>query len=158
MVDLVHCLEHCFGRKGRSLFCFFFFSSIAVQISGSGISNLLAVATTFTGRSDSEHETDENEIGSESDQHKNKDATEDDEEKNEEEFVKTPFDHTPTDDEDETNVESNVDEKAEGDEDEEMDYTTSLLYDDIDIRRIDPVRTDEWFVQQEGTEKEMINS
>nr|GFD27836.1 hypothetical protein [Tanacetum cinerariifolium] len=67
-------------------------------------------------------------------------------------------DHTPTDDEDETNVESNVDEKAEGDEDEEMDYTTSLLYDDIDIRRIDPVRTDEWFVQQEGTEKEMINA
>nr|GEZ60199.1 hypothetical protein [Tanacetum cinerariifolium] len=28
---------------------FFFFSSIAVQTSGSGISNLLAVATTFTG-------------------------------------------------------------------------------------------------------------
>nr|GEY12125.1 hypothetical protein [Tanacetum cinerariifolium] len=34
----------------RNLSCFFFFSSIAVQTSGSGISNLLAVATTFTGR------------------------------------------------------------------------------------------------------------
>nr|GEX85812.1 hypothetical protein [Tanacetum cinerariifolium] len=36
-------------RKNKKRFhCFFFFSSIAVQTSSSGISNLLAVATTFT--------------------------------------------------------------------------------------------------------------
>nr|GEU36905.1 reverse transcriptase domain-containing protein [Tanacetum cinerariifolium] len=33
----------------RSMSCFFFFSSIAVQTSSSGISNLLAMATTFIG-------------------------------------------------------------------------------------------------------------
>ncbi|GJZ91867.1 hypothetical protein Tco_0663932 [Tanacetum coccineum] len=38
-----------------------------------------------------------------------------------------------------------------------MDYTTSLLYDDVDVRRNDPVHTDEGLVQQEGTEAEMTN-
>nr|GEZ24013.1 hypothetical protein [Tanacetum cinerariifolium] len=36
-------------NPSSSQYSFFFFSSIAVQTSGSGISNLLAVATTFTG-------------------------------------------------------------------------------------------------------------
>nr|GEU80167.1 reverse transcriptase domain-containing protein [Tanacetum cinerariifolium] len=35
--------------SSRPVIIFFFFSSLAVQTSGSGISNLLAVATTFTG-------------------------------------------------------------------------------------------------------------
>nr|GEW18332.1 putative reverse transcriptase domain-containing protein [Tanacetum cinerariifolium] len=37
------------GKTWGTILVFFFFSSIAVKTSGSGISNLLAVATTFTG-------------------------------------------------------------------------------------------------------------
>ncbi|GKB13116.1 retrovirus-related pol polyprotein from transposon TNT 1-94 [Tanacetum coccineum] len=44
------------------------------------------------------------------------------------EFVKTPSNYS--DDEDETKTTN----KAKGDEDEEMDYTTNQLYDDVDIR------------------------
>ncbi|GKE28971.1 hypothetical protein Tco_1444355 [Tanacetum coccineum] len=90
--------------------------------------------------SDSEHETDENESGSESDQDKNEKDIED-EVKNE--FVKTPS--NDSDDEDETKITD----KAEGDEDEEMDYTTSQLYDDVDIRLNEPVDTDKGFIQEE---------
>ncbi|GJZ33206.1 hypothetical protein Tco_0578642 [Tanacetum coccineum] len=74
---------------------------------------------------DSDHETEENKSGSESDHEEN----EDDEEEVKDEFVKTPS--NDSDDEDETKI----DDKIEGDEDEEMDYTTSQLYDDIDIRQ-----------------------
>nr|GEV22015.1 hypothetical protein [Tanacetum cinerariifolium] len=77
-------------------------------------------------KSDLEHETNENESGSESDH--------DESDENEE-----------YDDEDETKITN----KAEGDEDEEIDYTTSQLYDDVDIRLIKPVYTDEGFVQEE---------
>ncbi|GKA61950.1 hypothetical protein Tco_0761469 [Tanacetum coccineum] len=49
------------------------------------------------------------------------------------------------DDEDETNITD----KDEGDEDEEMDYTTSQLYDDVDIRLNEPVDTDKGFIQEE---------
>nr|GEZ77334.1 hypothetical protein [Tanacetum cinerariifolium] len=55
--------------------------------------------------SDSEHETNENETSSEFDQEENKEEIEDDEEEKGDEFVKTPSNYTPTDDEDETNVE-----------------------------------------------------
>nr|GEX71898.1 hypothetical protein [Tanacetum cinerariifolium] len=48
-------------------------------------------------------------------------------------------------------------EKAKGDEDEEMDYTTSQLYDDVDIRLNELVDTDKGFVQEEGTDAAMIN-
>ncbi|GJS03271.1 hypothetical protein Tco_0319779 [Tanacetum coccineum] len=106
--------------------------------------------------SDSEQETDENETCSESDKQENEEEVKEDDEE-EDEFVKTPSNYTPTDDEDETNVESKAEDNAEGDEDEEMDYTTSLLYDDVDVRRNNPVHTDEGFVQQEGTDAEMIN-
>ncbi|GJW75153.1 hypothetical protein Tco_0134523 [Tanacetum coccineum] len=82
----------------------------------------------------SEHETDENISGSESDQDKNED--EDDEEEVKDELVKTPS--NDSDDEDETKITD----KAEGDEDEEMDYTTSQLYDDVDIRLNEPVDID----------------
>ncbi|GKC48789.1 hypothetical protein Tco_1071534 [Tanacetum coccineum] len=80
--------------------------------------------------SDSEHETDENETGSESDQEENEEEVEDDEEEKNDEFVKTMSNYT--DDEDETNVESKVEDKAE-------------------------VNTDEGFIQKEGTDAEMIN-
>ncbi|GJU92952.1 hypothetical protein Tco_1317708 [Tanacetum coccineum] len=41
----------------------------------------------------------------------------------------------------------NITDKAEGDEDEEMHYTTSQLYDDVDIRLNEPVDTDKGFIQ-----------
>ncbi|GJU62996.1 hypothetical protein Tco_1244831 [Tanacetum coccineum] len=58
----------------------------------------------------------------ESDQDKNKENIGDDEE----EEVKDEFVKTPSNDSDETKITN----KAKGDEDEEMDYTTSQLYDD----------------------------
>ncbi|GJV58105.1 hypothetical protein Tco_1459110, partial [Tanacetum coccineum] len=67
------------------------------------------------------------------------------------EIVKTSS--NDSDYEDETKV---VD-KAKGDEDEEMDYTTSLLYDDVDIRMNEPVDADKGFVQEEGTDAAMTN-
>ncbi|GKF05350.1 hypothetical protein Tco_0036018 [Tanacetum coccineum] len=83
---------------------------------------------------------DENESGSESDQQENEEEVEDDEE---DEFVKTPSNYTPTDDEDLTNVESKVDDNAEGDKDKGMDDTINLLYDDVDVRLNEPVHADE---------------
>ncbi|GJU70225.1 hypothetical protein Tco_1256484 [Tanacetum coccineum] len=74
--------------------------------------------------SDSEHETDENESGSESNKKENKEKIGDDEEEKEEELVKTSSNDSY--DEDETNI---ID-KTEGDEDEELDYTTNQLYND----------------------------
>ncbi|GKB67562.1 hypothetical protein Tco_0928974 [Tanacetum coccineum] len=67
------------------------------------------------------------------------------------EFVKTPSNYS--DDEDETKTTN----KAKGDEDEEMDYTTNQLYDDVDIRLNEPVDTDKGFIQEEGTNAEMTN-
>ncbi|GJW38053.1 hypothetical protein Tco_0060973 [Tanacetum coccineum] len=90
--------------------------------------------------SDSEHES---EMGSESHHQENEEEVEDDKKEKEDEYVGTPSHYSPTDDEDETNVKSKVEDKAGGDEDDEMDYTTSLLYDDVDVRRNDPVHIDE---------------
>ncbi|GJV04433.1 hypothetical protein Tco_1338002 [Tanacetum coccineum] len=42
-------------------------------------------------------------------------------------------------------------------EDEEMDYTTSQLYDDVDIRLNEPVDTNKGFIQEEGTNAEITN-
>ncbi|GJY76995.1 hypothetical protein Tco_0482111 [Tanacetum coccineum] len=92
--------------------------------------------------SDSKHETDECELGSKSDNEENEED-EDDEEEVKDEFVKTPS--------------NNFDDKAKGDEDEEIDYTTSQLYDDVDIRLNEPVDTDKGFVQEEGTVAAMTN-
>ncbi|GJT27858.1 hypothetical protein Tco_0908133 [Tanacetum coccineum] len=47
--------------------------------------------------------------------------------------------------------------KAKGDEDEEMDYTTSLLYDDVDIRLNEPVDTDKGCIHEKGTDAAMTN-
>ncbi|GKA48545.1 hypothetical protein Tco_0741503, partial [Tanacetum coccineum] len=102
--------------------------------------------------SDSEHETDENETGSESDQEENKEEVKDDEEEKDDEFVKTPS--NDTDDEDETKIKD----KAEGDEDEGIDYTTNQFDDDVDLRMNEPVTTDEGFIQNEGTDAQMIDA
>ncbi|GKE37520.1 hypothetical protein Tco_1460925, partial [Tanacetum coccineum] len=101
--------------------------------------------------SDSEHETDENESGFESDQDENEEDIGDDEEEMKDEFVKTPS--KDSDNEDETKITD----KAEGDEDEEMDYTTSQLYNDVDIKLNEPVDTDKGFAQEEGIDAAMIN-
>ncbi|GJW82492.1 hypothetical protein Tco_0146467 [Tanacetum coccineum] len=53
--------------------------------------------------------------------------------------------------------EINITDKAEGDEHEEMGYTTSQLYDDVDIRLNEPLDTDKVFVQEEGTDAAMTN-
>ncbi|GJW96566.1 hypothetical protein Tco_0178374 [Tanacetum coccineum] len=76
-------------------------------------------------------------------------AIEDDEDEVKDEFVKTSS--NDSDDEDETKITN----KVEGDEDEEMDYTTSQLYDDVDIRLNEPVDTNKGFVQEEGTDAAM---
>ncbi|GKB09345.1 hypothetical protein Tco_0837657 [Tanacetum coccineum] len=80
---------------------------------------------------DSSNETDENESGSESDQEENEEEDETDEEEKNDEFVRTPS--NDIDDEDETKIKDKAED--EGDEDEGMDYTTNLLYnDDVEIR------------------------
>nr|GEV16158.1 hypothetical protein [Tanacetum cinerariifolium] len=66
--------------------------------------------------SDCEQETDENESGLEYDQQENEEEVKDDDEE-EEKVVKTPSNYTPINDEDDTNVESNIDDYTEGDED-----------------------------------------
>ncbi|GJU09701.1 hypothetical protein Tco_1132097 [Tanacetum coccineum] len=75
----------------------------------------------------------------------------DDEEEVKDEFVKTPS--NDFNDEDETKISN----KVKGDEDEEMDYTTSQLYDDVDIRLNKPVQADDETVQKEGTDAELTN-
>ncbi|GJS59936.1 hypothetical protein Tco_0654720 [Tanacetum coccineum] len=92
-----------------------------------------------------------NESGSEFDQDENEEDIGDDEEEVKDEFVKNPSNNS--DDEDETKITD----KAEGDEDEEMDYTTSQLYDNVDIRLNGPVDTDKRFIQEEGTDAAMTN-
>nr|GEW00439.1 hypothetical protein [Tanacetum cinerariifolium] len=58
-------------------------------------------------------------------------------------------------DKDDSNNEK--DSRIEGDEDEEMDYTTSQLYDDVDIWLNKPVQADDDTVQKEGTNAELTN-
>ncbi|GJX14233.1 hypothetical protein Tco_0205991 [Tanacetum coccineum] len=101
--------------------------------------------------SDFVHETNENESGSESNQDENEEDIGDDEEGVKNKSVKTPS--SDSDDEDETKITN----KSKGDEDEEMDYTTSQLYDDVDIRLNEPVDIDKGFIQEEGTNAEMTN-
>nr|GFC84907.1 hypothetical protein [Tanacetum cinerariifolium] len=60
--------------------------------------------------------------------------------------------------EDEDDKEAKIIDKAKGKEDEEMYYTTSQLYDNVDIRLNEPVDTDKGFVQEEGTDAAMTNT
>ncbi|GJS98370.1 hypothetical protein Tco_0819540 [Tanacetum coccineum] len=69
-------------------------------------------------------------------------STENDEEEEEDEFVKTLSIDTYNEDE------TKITDKAKGDEDEEMDYTTSQLCDDVDIRLNKPVQADDETVQK----------
>nr|GEX49601.1 hypothetical protein [Tanacetum cinerariifolium] len=57
----------------------------------------------------------------------------------------------------ETDENESITDKAEGDEDEEMDFATSKLYDDVDMRLNKPVQANDEIVQKEGTNDEMIN-
>ncbi|GKC71449.1 hypothetical protein Tco_1117332 [Tanacetum coccineum] len=97
---------------------------------------------------DSNQENDSDDDKAQSDKNK---EDEDDEEEVKDELVKTPSNNS--DDEDETKITD----KAKGDEDEEMDYTTSQLYDDVDIRLNEPDDTDKGFVQKECTDAAMTN-
>ncbi|GKE68611.1 hypothetical protein Tco_1526683, partial [Tanacetum coccineum] len=103
--------------------------------------------------SDSVHETNENETGSESDHQENEEEDENAEEEKEDEYVRNPSYYSPTDDNDKTNVDDN----AKGNEDEEMDYTTSPLYNDVDIYLNKPIQADDETVQKEGTNAELTN-
>nr|GEX22797.1 hypothetical protein [Tanacetum cinerariifolium] len=96
-------------------------------------------------KSDFEHETDESESGSES-HHEENEEDEDDIEEVKDEFVKTS-----------SNDSDNENETMITDKDEEMDYTTSQLYDDVDIRLNKPVYTYKGFVQEEGIDTIMTN-
>nr|GEX95138.1 hypothetical protein [Tanacetum cinerariifolium] len=60
-------------------------------------------------------------------------------------------------DESESGSESDHEENEKA-EDEEMDYTTSQLYDDVDIKLNEPVNTDKGFVQEESTDATMTNT
>ncbi|GJZ58779.1 hypothetical protein Tco_0614595 [Tanacetum coccineum] len=75
----------------------------------------------------------------------------DDEEEMKDKFVKTPSKDSDNEDE------IKITDKAEGDEDEEIDYTTSQLYNDVDIKLNEPVDTNKGFAQEEGTDAAMIN-
>nr|GEY12544.1 hypothetical protein [Tanacetum cinerariifolium] len=99
--------------------------------------------------SDSEHETDENESDYESDQEENEEEIGDDEEEEEDEFVRT----LSNDSDDDTNISN----KAKGDEDEDIYNTTSQLYNDVDIRLNKPVQADDETVQKEGLDAELTN-
>ncbi|GJS29729.1 hypothetical protein Tco_0490349 [Tanacetum coccineum] len=72
----------------------------------------------------------------------NEEQVEDDEEEKEDEYVGTPSYYSLTNDENKTKVDDNT----EGDEAEEMDYTTSQLYDDVEkdvseVKKDDPLKT-----------------
>ncbi|GJX95727.1 hypothetical protein Tco_0351525 [Tanacetum coccineum] len=99
---------------------------------------------------DFKHEINENESGSKYDQDENVED-EDDEEELKDELVKIPS--NDFDDEDETKITD----KAKCNEDEEIYYTTSQLYDDVDIRLNKPVDLDKGFVQEEGFDAAMTN-
>nr|GEV61265.1 integrase, catalytic region, zinc finger, CCHC-type, peptidase aspartic, catalytic [Tanacetum cinerariifolium] len=101
------------------------------------------------GNDEDDSNNEQDSSGDDGDQENDKD--EDDEEEVKDEFVKTPS--NKSDDEDETKITNTVN----GDEDEEMDYTTRQLYDDVDIRLNEPVGTDKGFVQEEGIDAAMTN-
>nr|GFC87520.1 hypothetical protein [Tanacetum cinerariifolium] len=89
------------------------------------------------------------ESNSKSDQEENEEGIGDDDEKEEDKFIRTPFNNFDDD--------TKVSNKAEGDEDEEIDYTTSQLSDDMDIQLNELDNADEGFIQKEGTDAELTN-
>ncbi|GJU62769.1 hypothetical protein Tco_1244604 [Tanacetum coccineum] len=103
------------------------------------------------GNDEDDNNNDNNSESDGSDEENNK--VEDDKEKKEDECVRNSSYYSPIDDEDKTNVYDNT----EGDEDEEMDYTTNQLYDDVDIQLNKPVQADDETVQKEGTHAKLTN-
>nr|GEY55100.1 hypothetical protein [Tanacetum cinerariifolium] len=99
--------------------------------------------------SDSELETNENELDSESNQEENEEEIGDDEKEEEDKFIRTPLN--------DSNDETKMSDKAKGDEDKEMDYTTSQLNDDVDIRLNKPVQADDEMIQKECINAELTN-
>ncbi|GJR13318.1 hypothetical protein Tco_0795970 [Tanacetum coccineum] len=87
---------------------------------------------------------------------RNEKEVEDDEEEKGDESIKTASNYASTNEEDETIVELKVENKAEGDEDKGMDYTTNQFNDDVDVRLNEPINIKR-FIQKEGTDAEMIN-
>ncbi|GKE10901.1 hypothetical protein Tco_1414452, partial [Tanacetum coccineum] len=75
------------------------------------------------------------------DQEENEEDIGDDEEEVKDDLVKTPSNDSNNEDE------TKITDKAKGDEDEDLDYTTS--HDDVDIRLNEPVDTDKGFIQKE---------
>nr|GEV14471.1 Gag-Pol polyprotein [Tanacetum cinerariifolium] len=104
----------------------------------------------YYGNDEDDTNNEQDSSGSKSD-HEENEEDEDDEEEMMDEFVKTSS--IDSDDEDETKI----NDKAKGDEDKEMDYITSQLYDDVDIRLHKLVDTDKGFVQEENNDVAMTN-
>ncbi|GJS72294.1 hypothetical protein Tco_0705135 [Tanacetum coccineum] len=102
------------------------------------------------GNDEDNSNNDHDSSGEDSDQENDKDRG-DNEEEMKDEFVKTPS--NDSDDEDE----ANITDKVEGDEDEEIDYTTSQLYDNVDIRLNEPFDIDKGIIQKEGTNAKITN-
>ncbi|GJU58466.1 hypothetical protein Tco_1236232 [Tanacetum coccineum] len=94
--------------------------------------------------SEQENESDEQESNSEQEE-----ESEDDDQE-EEEFV-----HTPTDDKDDDNLESESDDVIKSDEEKGMDDTTYQFDDDVDARLKERTQTDKEVVQGEGANAEM---
>ncbi|GJU06673.1 hypothetical protein Tco_1123103 [Tanacetum coccineum] len=74
---------------------------------------------------------------------------EDDEKEEEDELVKSPSN--------DSDDEENITDKVESDEDEEIDFTTSQLYDDVNIWLNESVQADDEKIQKEGTDAESTN-
>ncbi|GJR32217.1 hypothetical protein Tco_1108449 [Tanacetum coccineum] len=94
--------------------------------------------------SEQENESGEQESNSEQEEESEDDGQE------EEEFV-----HTPTDDKDDDNLESESDDVIKSDEEKGMDDTTYQFDDDVDARLKEPTQTDKEVVQGEGADAEM---
>ncbi|GJW84184.1 hypothetical protein Tco_0157329 [Tanacetum coccineum] len=95
--------------------------------------------------SEQENESDEQESDLEQEE-----ESKDDDHK-EEEFV-----HTPTDDKDDDNLESESDDVIKSDEEKGMNDTTYQYNDDVDARLKEPTQTDKAVVQGEGADKTKV--
>nr|GEZ73337.1 hypothetical protein [Tanacetum cinerariifolium] len=81
----------------------------------------------------------------------------DDDETQSDNMMKDKFVKTPSNDSDDED-EKMITDKVKGDEDEELDYTTNQLYDDVDIRLNKPVDTDKGLFKRRKTEVPVASS
>nr|GEU80982.1 uncharacterized mitochondrial protein AtMg00810-like [Tanacetum cinerariifolium] len=110
---------------------------------------------------DSNKEQDSRNEGSDEENDSDDDNTQSDSEKGSDSEHETDENEsdseTPSNDFDD---ETKMSDKAKGGEDEEMDYTTSQLYDDVDIRLNKPVQADDETIQKEHiphTDAELVS-